>query len=65
MIWLRVKLVAFRDKDRAFVRLLLSEQLIQSRRLVRVINLLPIQTEEKDRLTVWVDLTSQELRQSA
>lgn len=55
------KLVAFRDKDRAFVRQLLAERLINERRLVRVLNLLPLPREERDRLIGWVDGTAREL----
>ena len=55
------KLVAFREKDRDFVRVLISERLIKPNRLVRVINLLPVDREEQSRLIGWVDLTVQEL----
>jgi len=55
------KLVAFRDKDRAFVRQLLAERLINERRLVRALNLLPLSREERDRLIGWVDGTAREL----
>ncbi len=55
------KLKAFRDKDRAFVRVLLTERLIKANRLVRMINLLPVPAEERERLTAWVDATAKEL----
>lgn len=56
------KLVAFREKDRDFVRALLGEGLVDSNRLVRRINLLSIADENRKRLTKWVDLTVVELR---
>lgn len=55
------KLTAFREKDRAFVRVLLGERLIKANRLVRVINLLPLAAEERKRLIAWLDATVQEL----
>jgi hypothetical protein len=55
------KLVAFRDRDREFVRLLLRDRLIDANRLVRVINLLPLTHERLDVLRQWVDGTTREL----
>jgi hypothetical protein len=55
------KLVAFREKDRMFVRVLLTERMIEPTRLVWVIKLLPISTAEQDRLIAWVELTVREL----
>lgn len=55
------KLMAFREKDRAFVRVLLAERLIQTNRLVRVINLLPVPEDQRKRLSAWVDATAREL----
>jgi Nucleotidyltransferase of unknown function (DUF6036) len=55
------KLVANRDKDREFVRTLLREHVIDSRRLEERIHMLPISTEEKQRLRVWVSGTVGEL----
>ena len=49
------KLVAFRDKDRDFVRVLLAEGLVQANRLVRMLGLLPVDVETRRRLTTWVD----------
>ena len=55
------KLFAFRDKDKDFVRVLLSEGLIQKARLVAAIDELPIDEGDKNRLRAWVDLTAREL----
>jgi hypothetical protein len=55
------KLVAFREKDRMFVRVLLAERMIGAGNLVRVIKLLPISAVEQDRLVTWVELTGREL----
>ena len=55
------KLVAFRDKDREFVRVLLSEKLIDTVTLIARIRALPRPAEERERLIVWVEVTSQEL----
>ena len=58
------KLVAFREKDRMFVRVLLSERMIKPSKLIRLINLLPRPKEDKDRLTEWVDLTAEEIERT-
>jgi hypothetical protein len=55
------KLAAFREKDREFVRTLLRERLIRQNALVRSINLLPLDDEERARLRAWVDMTAREL----
>jgi hypothetical protein len=55
------KLVAFREKDRMFVRVLLAERMIDPARLVRTIKLLPTSAEDQDRLVSWVDGTIREL----
>ena len=55
------KLAAFRDRDREFVRRLLGEHLIDSNRLVRLINLLALPENERKRLGDWVDGTAREL----
>ncbi len=52
------KLVAFRDKDRAFVRALLGAKLIAARELIDALLLLPIQPTERDRLIVWIRSTA-------
>jgi hypothetical protein len=59
------KLYAFRDKDKEFVRVLLSEGLILGERLVAAINGLPIREAEKNRLLTWVGLTTKELAPAA
>lgn len=51
------KLVAFRDKDREFVRILLNENLIQPATLVARVDGLPCEPEERTRLTEWIRLT--------
>lgn len=56
------KLVAFRDKDRDFVRILLREQLVSPRTLLERIETLPTESEEvRSRLDRWVESTSNEL----
>ena len=51
------KLVAFRDKDREFVRILLKENLIQPDPLVARVQSLPCDPAERTRLTVWIEMT--------
>jgi len=51
------KLVAFRDKDREFVRILLMEDLINADTLVGRIASLPCDPEERARLTAWIKRT--------
>lgn len=55
------KLVAFREKDRAFVRTLLAEELVDSERLVRRIDALDVSKEQRERLSRWVEATRREL----
>lgn len=55
------KLVAFRDKDRDFVRVLLSERLVKARKLVMRIQRLPKNASERERLVGWVKRTVEEL----
>jgi hypothetical protein len=55
------KLAAFREKDREFLRLLLRERLVQSNKLIRHINLLPVSEERRNRYRRWVDGTEREL----
>lgn len=55
------KLAAWRDKDREFVRILLRERLIEPNRLIRLINLLPVDEERREMLRRWVDGTVHEL----
>lgn len=54
------KLVAFREKDRTFVRTLLIEQMIDSERLSEVIRALPVPVADRERLVSWVELTERE-----
>ena len=51
------KLVAFRDKDREFVRTLFKEQLIHADTLVGRVKSLPCSPEERARLTEWIKRT--------
>jgi hypothetical protein len=55
------KLAAFRDKDREFVRLLLRDRLLDSNRLVRLVNIQPLPPEQLAMLRDWVDGTVAEL----
>lgn len=56
------KLVAFRDKDRDFVRVLLKEKLIKPKVLEARIGALEVSTEDRERLVKWVRLTAKGLR---
>ena len=55
------KLVAFRDKDRNFARVLLAEGLIEAPTLAARIRALAVSPEVRERLTTWVAATCQEL----
>ena len=55
------KLVAFRDKDREFVRILLREHCVNATTLAARIRELPIADEAQQRLLTWLGLTSSEL----
>ena len=55
------KLVAFREKDRDFVRTLLVEELILADELLARISTLPVDTEVASRLAQWVEATAREL----
>ncbi len=55
------KLKAYREKDREFVRTLLDEGLVLPNKVIRSINLLPIDQAERARLIEWVDLTVRDL----
>jgi hypothetical protein len=48
------KLVAFREKDREFVRVLLVERLIDSYTLLDQVASLPISSVHRDRISAWV-----------
>ena len=56
------KLVAFRDKDRGFVRVLLSSGLVDPETLAARIRALPRPPDQQRRWTQWVQLTWAELR---
>jgi len=55
------KLAAFRERDREFVRLLIKEGLVDPNRVVRLINILPLEEERRAILRQWVDGTTREL----
>ena len=55
------KLVAFREKDRNFVRVLLTEGLVDEGTLVARIGSLAVPQADQERLTTWVTATCQEL----
>lgn len=54
-------LVAFREKDRNFVRVLLTEGLVDERTLVARIRSLAVGQADQERLTTWVTTTCREL----
>lgn len=56
------KLAAFREKDRAFVRVLLAERMVTPRKLIARLRLLPVDAERRGRLVRWVDATARELK---
>lgn len=58
------KLVAYREKDRDFVRLLLIEEMVEAPELARRIKTLEVDEDVKARLLRWVDITSEELEDS-
>jgi len=55
------KLKAFREKDRGFVRVLLAKRLVKAAKLIRMINLLPVDPGERTRLIAWADATVRDL----
>jgi len=55
------KLAAFRDKDRAFVRVLLREAMIARKTLLRRLSATRLRAELRERITVWVKVTCKEL----
>ena len=57
------KLVAYRDKDRNFVRVLLLERMIDPVTLKERIALLDVDDPSKHRLIRWVETTYEELSQ--
>ena len=54
------KLVAFRDKDREFVRILLMKDLIHADTLAGRVESLPCSPEERARLTEWIKRTAED-----
>jgi hypothetical protein len=56
------KLVAYRDKDRDFVRILLLERMIDIEILVHRIGLLSIADEMKQQLIDWINATAKDLK---
>jgi hypothetical protein len=55
------KLVAYRQKDKEFVRLLLIERMIDHKVLAERINSLNIEEQLSERLLRWVNITAEEL----
>lgn len=55
------KLVAYRDKDRAFVRTLLAKRMITASPFLERIDHLPIADSERARLRHWIQATVNEL----
>jgi hypothetical protein len=55
------KLAAYREKDRDFVRALLTEGMIVAKILIERIHLLNIDEQLQERLLQWVQYTSEEL----
>jgi len=58
------KLVAFREKDRAFVATLLIEKLIDGRTLLHRISRLPVADDVRNRLIRWVEITADEIHEA-
>ena len=55
------KLVAYREKDRDFVRVLLIEKMIVAETLIERIHMLPIDEQLRERILKWVHKTTEEL----
>lgn len=55
------KLTAFREKDRAFVRTLLAERMLDADELIVRVRTLPIQTDEIARLVLWAEQTVRDI----
>lgn len=55
------KLVAYREKDRDFVRVLLVEGLVDAAELIRRVEALDVEPELRQRLLRWVEATAGEL----
>jgi hypothetical protein len=58
------KLVAYRPKDKEFVRLLLIEKMLDERVLAERIGSLNIEEQLRERLVRWVNVTAEELKRS-
>lgn len=56
------KLVAYREKDRNFVRVLLVETLVDPSILLERIAALPVESDQRTALAAWVSRTVDELR---
>jgi hypothetical protein len=55
------KLAAFREKDRDFVRVLLSEEMIKARKLIQRLRRLTLASDRIQMLVTWVGATVREL----
>lgn len=55
------KIAAFREKDREFVRSLLTERMIDARTLEHRINDLDLEPRLKEKLLLWLIITEEEL----
>ena len=58
------KLAAFRPKDREFVRTLLKERLVQSKRLLQLCRQLDLSVQRLDELEDWIRVTAKELSEA-
>ena len=56
------KLVAYREKDRDFLRVLLTEKMIAAETLIERIHLLQIDEQLREHLLQWVHKTNEELK---
>jgi len=55
------KLVAYREKDREFVTILLNERLIAGTTLLHRITQLPVEEDVRERLVKWVRITMKDI----
>lgn len=55
------KLAAFRDKDRSYVRILLSSKLVDPKTLLARVRELPVDETLGTRLISWIEITVEEL----
>ncbi len=56
------KLVAYREKDKEFVRTLLIEKMIEAKILTERITFLSVKEELREHLLSWVKITAEELK---